>query len=360
MKLHLSTFTVQNYPALKNSCEPTPNPRNLFLRLEHGDIEGWGEASPFSIGDSSQTLDAIARSLQRIAPLLESYSPLERQKIDRVLKDHALPSAARSALDMAIQDWIGKAINLPLYLVFGLDPDHISPTTLTIDAASPEDAETFTQSCLKTGPDLQGLSVKLGSTTGLETDKSIITIIQKTTPQIKSIGVDVQGKWTLRDAIKMSEWLHDRGITYLQQPLPKGHESDLIKLYYGSPLPIFVSESCFTSHDIPALSDRVHGITIRLNTCGGITESIRMIHTARSHGLKIMLSGESGSTLTNTAIAHLSPLVDQINLNHPSTFKADPFVGATLHSGGLIPNDRPGLGVSLKSLMSKKDRRDSR
>ena len=348
MKLHFSTFSVQNRFTINTNSETITHSKNLFLRLEHGDIEGWGEASPFSIDGHSQTLDSIARSLQRIAPLLEPYSPLERQKIDQVLQHHVLPSAARSALDLAIQDWIGKAINLPLYLVLGLDLHRIPSTTISINAASPEDAQTLTQYCLKTVPELQGLTVKLGSTTGLETDKSIITTIQTAAPQIKSIGVNVQGKWTLREAIQMSEWLHDRGIKYLQQPLPKGHESDLIKLYYGSPLPIFVSESCFTSHDIPALSDRVHGITIRLNTCGGITEAIRMIHTARSHDLKIMLSSESGSTLTNTAIAHLSPLVDQVDLSYPSTLKNDPFIGATIQSGGLIPSDRSGLGVSFR------------
>lgn len=342
MKLHFSTFSIQNR-------------KHLFLRLDHGDIEGWGETSPFSITGHSQTLDAIARSLQRMAPLLEPYSPLERQKIDRILKNHALPSAASSAVDMAIQDWIGKAINLPLYLVLGLDLDRISPTAITIDAVSPEDAKTLTQSSLKMVPELQGLTVKFGLTTGVETDKAIIKTIQETAPHIKAIGVDIQGQWSLRDAIQMSEWLHDRGIQYLQQPLPKGHESDLIKLYYGSPLPIFVSDSCVTSHDIPALADRVHGITIRFDTCGGVSEAIRMIHTARSHGLKIMLSGESGSTLTTTAIAHLSPLVDQINLNHLSTFKTDPFIGATFQSGGLVPNDRPGLGVSFRSLMSQKN-----
>ena len=348
MKLHFSTFSVQNRFTINTNSETITHSKNLFLRLEHGDIEGWGEASPFSIDGHSQTLDSIARSLQRIAPLLEPYSPLERQKIDQVLQHHALPSAARSALDLAIQDWIGKAINLPLYLVLGLDLHRIPSTTISINAASTEDAQTLTQYCLKTVPELQGLTVKLGSTTGLETDKSIITTIQTAAPQIKSIGVNVQGKWTLREAIQMSEWLHDRGIDYLQQPLHKGHESDLIKLYYGSPLPIFVSDSCFTSHDIPALSDRVHGITIQLNTCGGITEAIRMIHTARSHGLKIMLSSESGSTLTNTAIAHLSPLVDQVDISHSLTLKTDPFIGATFQSGGLIPSDRSGLGVSFR------------
>ena len=348
MKLKFSTFAIQHRFPFIVQDESIRQPRHLFLRLEHGDIEGWGDAAAFSIGDSSQTLDAIARSLQRIAPLLEPYSPLERQKIDRVLKDHALPSAARSALDLAIQDWIGKAINLPLYLVLGLDLDRIPPTTMTIDAASPEDAQTLTQYWIKAVPELQGLTVKLGSAPDLDTYKAIISIIQKTAPQVQSIGVDVQGKWTLRDAIQMSEWLHDRGIQSLQQPIAKGHESDLIKLYYGSPLPIFVSESCFTSHDIPALSDRIHGITIKLQTCGGITEAIRMIHTARSHGLKVILSGESYGTLTNTAIAHLSPLVDQVNLSHPPNLKSDPFIGATIQSGGLVPSDRPGLGVSFR------------
>jgi L-Ala-D/L-Glu epimerase len=350
MKLHLSTFTVQKRFALTISRGTTAESTNLFVRIEEGGIEGWGEASPFSIGDHTQTIEQIARSLQSIAPLLSPYSPLERQKIDRALKDYALPSAARSALDLAIHDWIGKAVNLPLYLVLGLDLDRIAPTAVTVGISSPEDAQIRTRDWLTTVPELQVLKVKLGSPAGIEADKAMFTAIQEAAPKIKSISIDANGGWNLRDAIHMGAWLADRGVTYLEQPLPRGLEGDdLLKLYYQSPLPIFVDESCFTSADIPPLSDRVHGINIKLNKCGGIGEALRMISTARALGLKIMFGCYSDSTLMNTALAHLSPLVDHIDLDSHLNLKNDPFLGATMEGGCLIPSDRSGLGIIHKS-----------
>jgi L-Ala-D/L-Glu epimerase len=348
MKLHLSTFTVQKRFALTISRGTTTQSTNLFVRLEEGGIEGWGEASPFSIGDQTQTLDQIARALQSITPLLSPYSPLERQKIDRVLQDYDLPSAARSALDLAIHDWIGKAVNLPLYLVLGLDLDRILPTAVTVGISSPADAQVRTRDWLATVPELKVLKVKLGSPAGIEADKAMFTAIQQAAPQIKSISIDANGGWNLSDAIRMSEWLDSRGVTYLEQPLPTGHEGDLLELYNHSPIPIFVDESCFTSRDIPALSDRIHGINIKLNKCGGISEALRMIYTARSLGLKVMFGCYSDSTLMNTALAHLSPLADYLDLDSHLNLTNDPFTGAMMQGGCLVPTDRSGLGVMRK------------
>ncbi len=348
MKLHLSTFTVQKRFALTISRGTTTQSTNLLVRLEEGGIEGWGEASPFSIGEQTQTLDQIARALQRITPLLSSYSPLERQKIDRVLQNYILPSAARSALDLAIHDWIGKAVNLPLYLVLGLDLDRILPTAVTVGISSPADAQVRTRDWLATVPELKVLKVKLGSPSGIEADKAMFTAVQQAAPHIKSISIDANGGWTLPEAIRMSEWLDSRGVTYLEQPLPTGHEGDLLELYNHSPIPIFVDESCFTSRDIPALSDRVHGINIKLNKCGGISEAMRMIHTARSLGLKVMFGCYSDSALMNTALAHLSPLADYLDLDSHLNLTNDPFTGATMQGGCLVPTDRSGLGVMRK------------
>ncbi len=70
-----------------------------------------------------------------------------------------------------------------------------------------------------------------------------------------------------------------------------------------------------------------------------------MIHTARACGLKVMLGCYSDSALANTALAHLSPLVDHIDLDSHLNLRDDPFTGAVLQDGCLIPNDQPGLGV---------------
>lgn len=348
MKIRLQTFTVQKRFALTISRGTTAESTNLFVRIEHDGIEGWGEASPFSIGEYTQTTEQIARSLQKIVPLLTPYSPLERQKIDRILQESLLPSAARSALDIALYDWLGKHTGLPLWQLWGLDLERIVPTAVTIGLNTPEGAQERVQDWLSFDREIQVLKVKLGNPAGIEADRLMFAAVQAAAPHIHKISVDANGGWNLRQAIAMAEWLADRGVTYLEQPLPKGHEGDLIELYRQSPLPIFADESCFTSHDILPLADRVYGINIKLNKAGGLSEAIRMIHTAKAMGLKVMFGCYSDSGLMNTAIAHLSPLADYLDLDSHLNLKNDPFLGATFHGGRLVPSYAPGLGVTIR------------
>ncbi|NJN86003.1 MAG: dipeptide epimerase, partial [Leptolyngbyaceae cyanobacterium SL_7_1] len=169
-------------------------------------------------------------------------------------------------------------------------------------------------------------------------------------PKAAKVSVDANGGWSLQGAIAMSHWLAEQGVTYIEQPLPEGQEDDLPALYRASPLPIFVDESCFTSHDIPQLADRVHGVNIKLMKSGGLTEALRIVHTARAHGLQLMIGCYSDSTLANTAAAHLAPLLDHLDLDSHLNLVDDPFQGATLHDGCLLPNDLPGLGVTNSTI----------
>jgi muconate cycloisomerase len=123
-------------------------------------------------------------------------------------------------------------------------------------------------------------------------------------------------------------------------------ESPLRELKARSLLPIFVDESCFTSRDIPLLADKVHGVNIKLMKCGGLTEAIRMVHTAKACGLQVMFGCYSDSVISNTAAAQLSPLADYLDLDSHLNLIDDPFTGASLQDGRLLPNDLPGLGVS--------------
>jgi L-Ala-D/L-Glu epimerase len=159
------------------------------------------------------------------------------------------------------------------------------------------------------------------------------------------LTVDANGGWNLADAIEMSHWLADLGVEYLEQPLAREDEAQLVQLKQASPLPIFADESCFTSQDILRLVDRVDGINIKLMKSGGLTEAMRMIHTARACGLKVMFGCYSDTVLANTAAAQLSPLADYLDLDSHLNLLDDPFTGAQLIDGCLIPGDLPGLGV---------------
>jgi L-alanine-DL-glutamate epimerase-like enolase superfamily enzyme len=353
MQIRIATFTVHKRFALTISRGTTAQTTNVWVEVEDEGIRGWGEASPFSIGEQPQTTEAIARSLQKMVPLLKALSPLERQRIEQLCLDARLPSAARAALDIALHDWAGKQAHLPLWQMWGLDRDRILPTSITIGISSPEVAQQRVLAWLGKGTvamplhGIQALKLKLGSPEGVEADKAMLLAVKEVAQGITQISVDANGGWNLPTAVMMSDWLAEQGVTYLEQPLAKGQEGDLPELYQRSPLPIFVDESCFTSYDILPLADRVHGINIKLMKCGGLTEAIRMIHTAKACGLKVMFGCYSDSSLLNTALAHLSPLADCLDLDSHLNLLDDPFSGAVFQNGRVLPTELPGLGVRI-------------
>jgi L-alanine-DL-glutamate epimerase-like enolase superfamily enzyme len=355
MQIRIQTFTVHKRFALTISRGTTAETTNVWVEVEQDGIRGWGEASPFSIGDKPQTTATIARALQAIAPLLKSFSPLEGQRIERMLLDARIPSAARAALDVALHDWIGKQANLPLWQLWGLDRDRIVPTSVTIGINSPAAAQQRVLDWLGRGTvamplqSIQALKLKLGSPAGAEADKAMVLAVKEVAPHIDKLSVDANGGWSLETALGMCDWLAEQGITYVEQPLAKGQEGDLPELYHRSPLPLFVDESCFTSFDILPLVDRVHGINIKLMKSGGLSEALRMIHTARACGLKIMFGCYSDSSLLNSALAQLAPLADHLDLDSHLNLLDDPFVGARFENGRVSPNNRPGLGVQRRS-----------
>jgi muconate cycloisomerase len=157
--------------------------------------------------------------------------------------------------------------------------------------------------------------------------------------------VDANGGWSLKDAVLMCNWLVDIGVKYVEQPLPRGQEENLAELKKQISLPIFVDESCFNSSDIPKLANCVDGINIKLMKSGGLTEAMRMVHTARAHGLQVMFGCYSDSTLANTAFSQLAPLADYLDLDSHLNLIDDPFIGAFVQDGRILPNDLPGLGV---------------
>lgn len=351
MRIGIEPFTVHKRFPLTISRGTTAQTTNVWVRVEQQGVEGWGEASPFSIGGAAiagvspvrQTTEVLLEALQLVVPMLEGFSPWERQKIERVLADAEVPSAACASIDLALHDWLGKWTGMPLWRLWGLNRRRIVATSVTVGINSPEGARQRVRDWLPlTGGGV--LKIKLGSPAGIEVDREMLLAVREEAPQAQLL-VDANGGWSLDEAVRMCDWLASQGVKYVEQPLAAGQEEKLTMLYDRSPLPIFVDESCFTSRDIPKLADRVHGINIKLMKSGGLTEAMRMVHTARACGLQVMFGCYSDSTLANTAASHLSPLADYLDLDSHLNLVDDPFTGAEVQDGRLIPSDLAGLGV---------------
>jgi L-alanine-DL-glutamate epimerase-like enolase superfamily enzyme len=76
-----------------------------------------------------------------------------------------------------------------------------------------------------------------------------------------------------------------------------------------------------------------------------LLEAWRMIAVAKSLRMKTMLGCMVSSSVTVTAAAHLSPLVDYADLDGNLLIANDPFVGVRVEKGKLILPEGAGLGL---------------
>jgi L-Ala-D/L-Glu epimerase len=347
MQIKLHPYTVNKRFALTISRGTSSKNQNLGIKITADGISGWGEAVPFTIGTQTQSFDRINTALEAIVSHLTPLHPHQRQQIELMMETHNLPSAARAAIDIALYDWLGQSIGLPLWQLWGLDRSKIVPISVTVGINTPTGARERIRGWREVF-EARFLKIKLGNPLGIGADREMMMAVKDEMPDAK-LTVDANGGWDLEDAIAMSHWLADLGVEYLEQPLARGNEAQLAALKCESPLPIFADESCFTSQDIPKLADLVDGINIKLMKSGGLTEAVRMIHTARAHGLKVMFGCYSDTVLTNTAAAQLSSCADYLDLDSHLNLIDDPFIGAELVDGRLLPDDLPGLGVTIKN-----------
>ena len=110
-------------------------------------------------------------------------------------------------------------------------------------------------------------------------------------------------------------------------------------------IPVIADEACLRASDIPKLADAFDGVNVKLDKAGGMLEAYRMIQIAKSLGMKTMLGCMISSSVSVTAAAHLSPLVNYADLDGNLLIANDPYTGVLVREGKLILPDRPGLGL---------------
>ena len=100
--------------------------------------------------------------------------------------------------------------------------------------------------------------------------------------------------------------------------------------------------------DVAKLAGVVDGVNLKLAKCGSLREALRIIHTARAHGMMVMAGCMIETSLGITAAAHLGPLLDCVDLDGAALLRDDPFVGATITGGLVSLPTAPGLGVTRR------------
>ena len=199
-------------------------------------------------------------------------------------------------------------------------------------------------------PEVRALKVKLGSPDGIEYDKLIYSqVLESTKKSNVAIRVDANGGWSLDEAKLMMKWLSERRAEYIEQPLVEGDEDKLKFLFEGRPLPIFIDESCRFAEDVANNYQYVDGVNLKLMKCGGITEALKILNVAKSHGLKTMIGCMSESSVSISAGASITGIIDYVDLDSHYNLDPDPSEGTSMVDGVTMNSSLPGHGAKLKT-----------
>jgi L-alanine-DL-glutamate epimerase-like enolase superfamily enzyme len=311
--------------------------RTVCVRVTDRDgAWGWGEAAPSRY--YGETPESVVAALDRIATVLDTADAWALETVEaEMVRAIGRNGSARSAVSAALHDLAAKRLGVPLYRMWGLDPAKAPPSSFTI-AIAPDDEELRRR--VDEAVDYPILKVKLGT----ERDADIIRVVRLAAPH-KTLRVDANAAWSPKQAIAMTELLLDYAVELVEQPVPAHDLEGLRFVRERSPLPIIADESCIVASDIPRLAGAVDGINIKLAKCGGLREALRMVATARAHGMLVMCGCMIETSLGISAAAHLAPLLDYADLDGAALLADDPFRGATIVGGRIQIPDRPGLGV---------------
>ena len=315
----------------------TSEHRLIRVRVIDDDgVEGWGEAAPNRF--YGETVDTALAALTRLAPIVEAGDPWALEDIEAEM-NRALRfnGSVKSAISAALHDLASKRLGVPVYKMWGLDPGKAPLSSFTIAIAANDDELRTRVAQADAYPVLK---VKLGT----DHDVRIIRTVRQAAPD-KILRVDANAAWTAKEAIRMVDVLVECRVESLEQPLPPHDLEGLRFVRERSVLPIIADESCVVATDIPRLVGVVDGINIKLSKCGGLREALKMIATARSHGMLVMAGCMIETSLGITAAAHFAPLLDYADFDGAALLSDDPYVGATIVGGKIAIPDAPGLGV---------------
>jgi L-Ala-D/L-Glu epimerase len=307
----------------------------LYASYTRDGLTGHGEGAPI-VRYHEDALSA-QKAAESVKDLLLSANPMQFTKVmAQVFQRVKGEWAGKAAIDIALMDWVGQKLGIPLYTYFGLDPKDAPLTTFSIGIDTPE----ITKQKTKEAEAFPILKVKVG----LATDEPTIEAVRSVTK--KPLRVDANEGWKDKEeAVRKINWLEKMGVEFIEQPLPAGMIEETRWIRSRVHIPIIADEACQHASDIPKLKEAYDGVNVKLDKSGGMLEAYRMISIAKSLGMKTMLGCMISSSVSVTAAAMLSPLVDYADLDGNLLIGNDPFHGVTVEKGKLILPNRPGLGL---------------
>lgn len=335
MQLILRTYHLKLKDTFRISRKSIDFQPSLIVELHDDGFSGYGEATSnayYNIG-----IENIQSDIEQCRDVIETASDeIPEEFWNKISAYFKYNPFALCALDNAYNDLYARKKGEKLYSLwnYNISNNPLTNYTIGIDRIENMIAKMI-------GFPWPIYKIKLGT----PEDMAIVTELRKHSDAI--FRVDANCAWTVEETLSNAVILKDLGVEFIEQPLKANDWEGQRELFKNSVLPIMADESCIKEGDIVKCSNHFHGVNIKLMKCGGITPARRMITEAKKLGLKTMVGCMTESTVGISAIAHLLPELDYVDMDGALLLAEDIASGVTIKNGKTYYPDRAGTGVIL-------------
>ena len=320
---------------------------SLVVRIDTDEkLAGWGEMAPLGAFYDPAFAGGARAAMAELAPVLLGKDPAAlvavNRQMDLHLKGHPY---AKSAVDMACWDVLGKRAQLPLAELlggrFGERVDLYRSVSQDAPARMADRARKYA------AEGYRRIQVKVG----LDPDEDVerIEAVHDAVGDGIVLFADANGGWSTHQARRFLRATRDLDY-YLEQPCATYEECRAVRGDCDRPL--VLDESI---DGIPALlqahADRVvDALTIKIARVGGVTRARLIRDVAVELGLAVTVEDTGGAEIDTAAMIHLSLSTPQefrlhtVDFNNWVTRSNASGIPASI-DGAIGIGTGPGLGV---------------
>ncbi len=286
---------------------------NVLVAVSTSDgITGWGEGVEATdlTGDTQQSIKA---AVEFLGAQLVGEDPLRRTALWWAMRKKIYGNeTAIGAIDMALYDIAGKAFGVPVCDLLGGAVRTSVPALTMVGSGNP--SADVAAAVAKHQAGYRWFKVKLGIGT-IEDELESMRLIRDALPADCVLSGDANQAWNEPEAVRFLRGLEGLDVRFIEQPVPRGDHSSLVRIAASSPVPVCADQSVNSLDDVGAFGRTgVAGVSLKLVKLGGITGVMRGAALCEWLGLEVNLAGKiAESSVAAAANIHCAAAMRSIN-----------------------------------------------
>jgi L-alanine-DL-glutamate epimerase-like enolase superfamily enzyme len=302
-------------------------------------LAGHGEVCPLGTRYLPAFAEGARAALREIGPALVGVDAANLAAVGAAMDGALLGHAyAKSPVDVACWDILGRRAGLPLYALLGGLRAASFPLYVAVPLAPVDEMARFVGERMAEG--VRHFQLKLGADP--HDDAARAAEVARLLGDQGLLIADANCGWLLQDAVVAARLLDPLDRMYLEQPCRTLEECVAVRRH--TTLPMVLDEIIL---DVPSLlravsAHALEAFNLKISRVGGLTNARLMRDLAQDLGLRVTLEDTWGGDVTTAAVAHLAASTRPEHLLTVS-FMND---WTNEHVAGYTPRSSSGVGAA--------------